>query len=93
MTKLNLEELIQSLKAERVRRKIPFETIAKRGGWPNESNVRRLEKPDANPTLRSIQRYALAIGVELKVTVEAMRVLRVGLPAHPSLFAQDSISQ
>jgi chromosome partitioning protein len=75
MTKLKLEELILLLQAERVRRKIPFETIAKRGGWPNESNVRRLEKPDANPTLRSIQRYALAIGVELKVTVEAMRVM------------------
>lgn len=53
MTKLKLEELILLLQAERVRRKIPFETIAKRGGWPNESNVRRLEKPDANPTLRT----------------------------------------
>jgi chromosome partitioning protein len=41
----------------------------------NESAVRRLEQPDSNPTLRSVLRYAEAIGVALTVEVEKMKVL------------------
>ncbi len=63
------------LHTERKKRGISSETVAERAGWPSESNVRRLESANANPTLRSVQRYARAIGVGLTVSVESMRVL------------------
>ncbi len=63
------------LSEERKRLKLTLEEVAQRGGFANESGIRRLEKPDANPTLRTVQRYAKAIGISLKIEVEQMRVL------------------
>lgn len=37
--------------------------------------VRSLKCPGSNPTLRSVQRYAKALGVDLKVEVETMRTI------------------
>jgi chromosome partitioning protein len=71
----SLDELLQSLREIRIRRKISLEAVATRGELGNESNVRRLERPGSNPTLRTVQKYAEAIGVSLKVSLENMRVL------------------
>lgn len=64
-----------ALAKERKRLGFSLEEVAKRGGFANESGVRRLEKKGANPTLSTVQRYAQAVGVTLKVEVEGMRVL------------------
>jgi len=72
---MNLDEILTRLSQERKRLKLTYEEVAKRGGFANESNVRRLEKPGVNPTLSTVQRYAEAVGVTLKVEVEGMRAL------------------
>lgn len=51
-------------------RKLTLKTVVERGKFNNASAVRRLEQPDSNPTLRSVLRYAQAIGVKLTVEVE-----------------------
>lgn len=71
----SLEDLLQQLKEIRVRRKISLATIAARADLGNESNVRRLEKSGSNPTLRTVQKYAEAVGVKVKVEIGNMRVL------------------
>jgi chromosome partitioning protein len=72
---MNLDEVLIRLGQERKRLKLTREEVARRGGFANESNVRRLEQPGANPTLNTVQRYAEAVGVELKVEIEGMRTL------------------
>lgn len=49
--------------------------VAQRGGFANESGVRRIERADGNPTLDTLERYATAVGVRLKLEVDKMRVL------------------
>ena len=72
---MNLDEIVTVLDKERKRLKLSYDEVAKRGGFANESGVRRLSKPGANPTLTTLQRYAEAVGVNLKVEVEGMRSL------------------
>ena len=72
---MELEQILTVLAKERKRLGLTHEEVAKRGGFANESNVRRLEKKGANPTLNTVQRYAEAVGVTLKVELEGMRVL------------------
>ena len=67
--------LMQRLYEEREKRDLSLREIAERGGFANESAVARLEKPDANPTLKSVLRYAEALGVKLHVEVESMKVI------------------
>jgi chromosome partitioning protein len=71
----SFDDLLQDLKAIRQRRKISLETIAERGDLGNEANVRRLERPGSNPTLKTVQKYAEAIGVGLKISLDNRRVL------------------
>ena len=73
--RMKTENVILALSKERKRLGLSLEEVAKRGGFANESGVRRIEKKGANPTLSTLQRYAEAVGVTLKVEVEGMRVL------------------
>lgn len=70
---MNIDETVQLLKSERERRGITQRGLAERLGMSDAKGVRSLERPGSNPTLRSVQRYAEALGVELKVNVETMR--------------------
>ena len=72
---MKTDSVMTALSQERKRLGLSYEEVAKRGGFANESGVRRLEKKGANPTLSTVQRYAKAVGVTLKVEVEGMRVL------------------
>jgi chromosome partitioning protein len=72
---MNLDAIITLLSQERKRQKLSYEEVARRGRFANGSGVKCLEKPGAKPTLHTVQRYAQAIGVTLKVEVEGMRVL------------------
>lgn len=72
---VNAEEVIKLLRAERVRRGVSQRTLAERLGMSDNKGVQKLERPDANPTLRSVQRYAAALGLELKVEVESVRTV------------------
>lgn len=72
---MNNEEAVPLLKAERKRRSLSQQTVADRLGMSDSRGVRSLERPGSNPTLRSVQRYAEALGVELKVEVETMRTI------------------
>jgi chromosome partitioning protein len=72
---MTLHEIISFLDKERRRQKLSREEVAKRGGFSNESGIRRLEQPDANPTVETLQRYAGAVGVKLRFEVEGMQVL------------------
>lgn len=73
--RMDFRAVIQLIKQERQRQGLSREVVAKRGGFANESNIRRLEQPDANPTIETLQRYANAVGVKLRFEVEAMQVL------------------
>ncbi|HEX2863831.1 MAG TPA: AAA family ATPase [Deinococcales bacterium] len=66
---------MRALASERSKRKLSAQEVADRAGFGGESFVRRLEAAGANPTLRSIQRYAKAVGVELTVSVGSTKVL------------------
>jgi chromosome partitioning protein len=72
---MDLNEILAVLSKERKRLGLTYEEVARRGGFANESGVRRLDKEGVNPTLNTVQRYAEAVGVKLKVEVEGMRVL------------------
>lgn len=63
------------LSAERQRRGVTLEEVARRAGWANESIPRRLESGGGNPTVRSVRRYAEALGTEVRVSLDGMRVL------------------
>jgi chromosome partitioning protein len=75
MPNASLDELLQDLKTIRQRRKISLDAVAERGDLGNEANVRRLERAGSNPTLKTVQKYAEAIGVTLKISIENRRVL------------------
>ena len=72
---MDLKEVMVRLGEQRRARKLTLKTVVERGKFNNASAVRRLEQPDSNPTLRSVLRYAQAIGVKLTVEVEKMKVL------------------
>lgn len=72
---MNCNEIMQRLKETRVERGLSLEEVAERGRWANESIPRRLERNGENPTLRSVQRYADAVGVRLSMSVVKTRVL------------------
>jgi chromosome partitioning protein len=72
---MNFHEVIKLIDQERRRQGLSREAVAQRGGFANESNIRRLERPDANPTMETLQRYASAVGVKLRFEVEGMQVL------------------
>lgn len=72
---MDLKEVMVYLGKQRRSKRLTLRTIVARAGFNNESAVRRLEQPEGNPTLRSVLRYAEAIGVTLTVEVEKMKVL------------------
>jgi chromosome partitioning protein len=72
---MTLADVVSLLREERERLGLSRAEVARRGGFANESGVRRIERPDSNPTLDTLQRYAGAVGVTLKLEVEGMRVL------------------
>ncbi len=72
---MELKEVMAQLGRQRRSQRLTLKAVMERGGFNNESAVRRLEQPDSNPTLRSVLRYAEAIGVALTVEVEKMKVL------------------
>ena len=73
--RVNTKEVIGLIQAERERLGLTRLEVAKRGGFANESGVRRVERADGNPTLDTLERYAAAVGVRLKLEVDNMRVL------------------
>jgi chromosome partitioning protein len=75
MTVMDLEAIMKLLSEERVRRGLSLEEAARQAKWANESIPRRLEYSGSNPTLRSVQRYAQAIGVELSISIVGTRVI------------------
>ncbi len=72
---MNFRDIISLIDKERRRQGLSREAVAKRGGFANESNIRRLEQPSANPTIETLQRYASAVGIKLRFEVEGMQVL------------------
>jgi len=72
---MNVDEMMGLLRAERERRGVSQRTLAERLGMSDNKGVQKIERPGSNPTLRSVQRYAEALGVDLKVEVETMRTI------------------
>lgn len=72
---MNVNEVVKIIKAERERLGLTRDEIARRGGFANESGVRRIERGDYDPKFDTLQRYANAVGVHLKLEVDGMRVL------------------
>lgn len=56
------DEAIHMLKAMRLRHDISLEDVARRAGWASSAVPGKLEDGHGKPTLRSIQRYAGAVG-------------------------------
>lgn len=75
MPLVDLEEAMKLLRTERQRKKLSQKEVAKRLGMTDASSIRSLERANSNPTLQSLQRYAAAIDVSLKLEVERMRSL------------------
>src|SRR5690554_386345 len=65
--------VIRALKRARMERGLPLRELAKRAGFANASVPSRLEREDANPTLRSVAKYAAAVGARLKVEVDYVK--------------------
>ncbi len=64
-----LQQVIQSLKAERMEQGLSLADIDARTGI-GRSNLCRLENaPDANPTIETLQRYADALNKQILVTL------------------------
>lgn len=72
---MDIAEIIGLLKTERERRGLSQKALAERLGMSDNKGVQKLERESSNPTLRSVQRYAAALGVELKVEVESVRTI------------------
>lgn len=66
-------DLMDQLQALRRQRRLTLREVAERGGFSNESQVSKIEQANANPTLRSMQRYAKALGVEFQLSVSSMK--------------------
>ncbi len=62
------ERLLVELVALRMKHKITQAVVAERMGV-SQPTVAGLERYDANPTLSTIRRYALAVGARLQTTV------------------------
>jgi chromosome partitioning protein len=75
MPLVDLEEVMKLLRIERLRKNLTQKEVARRLGMTDASSVRSLERAGSNPTLQSLQRYAAAIDVSLKLEVERMRSL------------------
>jgi DNA-binding phage protein len=64
------KKLIAELKAERVNQGLSLADIKKRTGITREA-ISAMENSDSpNPTIKTLQRYALALGVELEMKVK-----------------------
>lgn len=72
---MDIEGAVQLLRAERERRGVTQRLLAERLGMSDNKGVQKLERPGSNPTLRSVQRYAQALGVRLNVEVDVKRTL------------------
>ncbi|CAA9375948.1 MAG: Chromosome (plasmid) partitioning protein ParA [uncultured Chloroflexia bacterium] len=59
---MKLDGVVSELKALRVSKGLTLDEVAKAAGWANASIPARIEARDSNPTLRSLQRYAEAVG-------------------------------
>src|SRR3954451_9905990 len=75
MTVMDFRSVMKLLSEKGVRRGLSLEEVARQARWANESIPRRLEHSGSNPTLRSVQRYAQAIGAELKISIVGTRVI------------------
>lgn len=62
-------ELMRKLVAHRERHKLSQAIVAERMGV-SQPSVAKFERYDSNPTLSTIRRYALAVGVRLHTLVE-----------------------
>lgn len=68
---LNFNTIIRELRAVRIKHKLSLEDVAKRAGWASSAIPNKLESGEGNPTLRSLQRYAEAVGAtNFRVTLE-----------------------
>lgn len=63
------DKLMEDLIAMRKRHRLTQEVIAERMGV-SQPSVAAFERYDANPTLSSVRRYALAVGASIVHTVE-----------------------
>lgn len=64
-----LEQLLHDLVAMREHHKLSQAEVAARMGV-TQPTVSALERHDANPTISTIRRYALAVGARLDITVD-----------------------
>lgn len=59
---MKLARVIEELKTLRIAKGLTLDDVARAAGWANPSIPARIEAKDSNPTLRSLQRYAEAVG-------------------------------
>lgn len=62
-----LREVMQLLRAERMRQGLSLADMQSRTGIPRSALSRLETDPEANPTLATITRYAEALGKDLKI--------------------------
>lgn len=69
---MQLEAVISELKALRITKGMTLDEVARAAGWANASIPARIEAKDSNPTLRSLQRYAEAVGaMDFRLTLRS----------------------
>ncbi len=61
---MRLTRVIDELRALRIAKGLTLDDVARVAGWANPSIPARIEAKDSNPTLRSLQRYAEAVGAQ-----------------------------
>lgn len=69
-TTVQLDEVVQAIRSERLRLKLPANVVAERMQM-DAGNFARLESGQGNPTIETVTRLAEAVGVELLVSVKA----------------------
>jgi hypothetical protein len=62
-----LREVMQLLRAERMRQGLSLADVQERTGIPRSAISRLETDPDANPTLATVTRFAEALGKDLKI--------------------------
>ncbi|NOX55289.1 MAG: helix-turn-helix transcriptional regulator [Planctomycetes bacterium] len=68
---VRLRQVLEALRAARLEMGITLSELAERTGIA-KSNLSRLENAeDANPTVRTLSRYAEALGKELVISIES----------------------
>lgn len=72
---MNIKGVVSKLKRERQRKRLSQREVAARLGFRDAGSIRALERPNANPTLESVQKYADALGVTLYLEADSMTVL------------------